>query len=220
MTMITRLLYLFLTIGCLTSLHAGNNPDEDRTLSFKYGIVGRTAENPDSLFEVASGSLLHSGDFLRINFKMESKAHFYVILNSSNGEYFLYHSSSNLKESGNPETISTSLDWLKLDDNIGTEKIYLISSDHPLDMLTGLFVEYDEVKKKLKKKLADKISTELRALTQEKEGKPLVLQARLSKPENIGGTFRGEDKTDIALFLFNKCTGDSVAFDVIRVTHK
>ena len=220
-TIIWLIVFLSTILFFSGELFAGDQPVKKDSISFKYGIIGKSKEKPDSLFEVADGSVLHSGDFFKINFKMASKADFYVIFQFSNGEYSLFHSASNLREENTAETISTSLDWLELDSNVGTETIYLISSKNPLFKLEDLFAKYQESKKRLKQKFVGKISKELLSVTQEKKEAPQLLQARLEKPENIGGTFRGAlEEGEIEHCLFNQCSGKNIAFEIIKIIHQ
>jgi len=212
-SLIMALSLVFLAFS--VNLADDNNSKTSDGISFKYGIIGKDKGKPDSLFEVTDNSVLNSGDFIRIDFEMESKAFFYVILKSSNGDYSLFHSSSNLKGKSTTEAISTSLKWLEMDNKVGTETIYLISSKEPLSNLEDLFEEYQEVKKKLKIKFANKISAELLSLAQEKNEEPL--QTRLERSGNIGGTFRAKE---IDFYLFNQCSGDSIALEIVRIIHK
>ena len=116
---------------------------------------------------------------------------------------------------------SVNLWWLELDDNTGTETIYLIASKEPLTELEQLLIKYQESKRKLKKKLERKIADQLISLTTEKKEQLALLPTRLRKPEMIGGTFRGElDKKEIENYLFNFCSGSKIAFKIIKIEHR
>ena len=220
-----RILWLcFLFCGLLilsTGLLAEEKQTAGDSVSFKYGIIGKTQAEPENFFEVTDTTILKSGDFFKINFKLESRANFYVLFKFANGEYYLYHSASNLTEKSTSGAITTSLDWLELDNNIGTETIYLIASKEPLTELEQLLLKYQGSKRKLKRKLARKIAAELTSLTREKKKKLVLLQSRLKKPENIGGTFRGTlDKKEIENYLFNFCSGEKTIFKIVKIKHK
>jgi len=213
----TVLLFIF----HLTGLSADEEPFKDGLISFKYGVVGKTKTSPENLFEVNDNSVLHSGDFIKINFKMESKANFYGIFKFSNGEYYLFYSFVNLNEKNYPKTVMTSLDWFEFDDHTGTETIYFIASKEPLSKLMDLFVKYQDSKKKLKEKWVRAISQEINSLAQKKEKESVLLTRRLQKPESIGATIRGvKNGDDIENKLFQHCSGEDIAFVTMTIIHK
>ena len=65
--------------------------DSNDFLSFRYGFIGQKANNPDSLFLLEDGSVLNSGDWLKLNVEFEKGTYSYVIHLSSEEEYALLY---------------------------------------------------------------------------------------------------------------------------------
>ena len=102
----------------------------DNKVSFRFGFIGKKSTNIDSLFIVEDASTLNSGDQLRLNVDFEKGTFSYVIHHTSQNEYVLLYSSSSHIENNKNNAIFSSfdVDWSILDNNIGEELFYLLSS--------------------------------------------------------------------------------------------
>lgn len=187
---------------------------------FQYGVVGKHAAKHDSLFEVTDGATLQSGDSFKINFILEQYRSFYVILESSSGEFYLYHSKSRQASQSGFGTASTVLDWLELDSQTGSETIYLIAAEERFTNLENLFIQNENANGKRKKQLNRKIRNELRMITLTDTTSGTVLQTRLDLPNQIGATFREGSDGTTPNSVFNRCEGKGKAFTTIRIEHK
>jgi hypothetical protein len=217
---------LALGVTSIGSPGAPGNPDAGEqhgtqdTVAFEYGIVGRAESRPDSLFRVHDGLTLHSGDQIRITVQRMLNSCFYVILQMSSGEFTLFHTAS---PDQSREQIVESLRWLKLDDDKGIETIHLVASADPLIRLEAALIEYDTSRGAAKAALASKIASQLQSASKETcgGGSTLLPLARLDSRIPLGWTYRGPyDEQDKSLYLFTRCTGDTIATDRIRIIHQ
>ena len=189
-------------------------------VAFEYGIVGRTESRPDSLFQVHDGVTLHSGDQIRITVQRMLTSCFYVVLQMSNGEFTLFHTASRGETS---EQIIESLRWLKLDDDPGIETIHLLTSAEPLTRLEAILLEYGSSRGAAKVALASEIAFQLSRTSKNSgdEVSTLLPLARLDSRVPLGWNYRGPyDEQDKSLYLFTRCSGDTIATDRVRIIHQ
>lgn len=109
-------------------------PSRALEVSVEYGVVARVKSRADSVFPVRDGTVLSSGDQIRISLKAAWGTLVYVVAQMSSGDYLLLHSQPS-------ESADTSawLPWLVLDDHPGVETIHLIASHRPLSTLEEEF---------------------------------------------------------------------------------
>ena len=214
--------YLFLisvSIGFV--IHAENM---DNKVSFRYGFIGKKPTNLDSLFIVEDASTLNSGDQLRLNVDFEKGTFSYVIHHTSQNEYVLLYSSSSHIENNKNNAIFSSfdVDWSILDNNIGEELFYLLSSKIRIISLEELFKDYDQAKSKSKQRIGKKIARELDSFQNEEEDKKSSqLVQRLEKPVIGGVTYRGATESVIMeQSLTHSAVGDERAIAVIKINHE
>lgn len=190
-------------------------------IRFDYGIVGRTSGVADSLFSVQDSCKLNSGDEINITVRRAFDAFFYVVLHLSNGDYHLFHMADATESDG--ET-TESLTWLQLDDERGTETVYLIASQHPLPRLQGALAAYASARGAERAVLDESIAEELesvQAMGPSTRRGTMVPLARLAKRTNIGWNYRGPFEEDnLSQYLVTSCAGDSVVSDVVRIIHQ
>ena len=196
--------------------------DSNDLISFRYGFIGQEADNPDSLFIVEDGSVLNSGDGLKLNFEFEKGTFSYVAHLSSKEEYALLYSSSSQEEPEKADAIFTTLGWQSLDEVTGDEVFFLLSSGERLQKLEDLFGKYNQAKGKSRRKFSKRIASELENLEKiDDTKKSSQLVQRLEKPVMGGVTFRG---APVGLVmeqnLTHKSESEKRAVAVFRIQHK
>ena len=178
-------LVFFLTSPLLKS------QSSNEVITFRYGFIGQKVIDPDSLFLISDGSILQSGDQIKLNFDFEKGIWFYVVTLSKEGEYGMLFSSSSqdTEETGH---IFSSLEWQKLGQGNKPELFTLISSKSQLKKLEDLFFKYENAKGRSKKRFHKRIKIQLENLQifDPKETKEKLVQ-RLEKPVIGGVTYRG-----------------------------
>ena len=196
--------------------------DSNDLISFRYGFIGQEADNPDSLFIVEDGSVLNSGDGLKLNFEFEKGTFSYVAHLSPEEDYALLYSSSSQEEPEKADAIFTTLGWQSLDDVTGDEVFFLLSSGERLQKLEDLFGKYNQAKGKSRRKFSKRIASELENLEKiDETKKSSQLVQRLEKPVMGGVTFRG---APVGLVmeqnLTHKSESEKRAVAVFRIQHK
>lgn len=182
----------------------------------EYGIVGRMADDPDSLFEVRDGALLHSGDQVRIVTRRMPGTWIYVLLQTADGDYSLLHLSHGEAEG---ETLEA-LQWLALDDHTGIETIYLVASATRLVGVENAFEPCGTARGR-----SDETFGLARFLPPLREpsvpGRELIPLARIGSPSPLAWTYRGPfDERDHSRYVFTRCLGDTIVADRVRIIHE
>ena len=110
--------------------------------------------------------------------------------------------------------------WLKLDQETGTETIYLLASKERLHELEKLLDEFYTCDEEGKNSATRKISAELARLQTETtaDATARALPKRAEKPVESGAVFRGEDIENKTLDY--EVFGEGVAFKVVRIIHR
>ncbi len=211
-------------LGLILTAAAIAPAQEADSVEFTYGIVGMKSGQPDQLFEVTNEDTLASGDYFKINYRLHGATCFYIILEASDGSYFLYHAVTHGKGAGVTHGSATALDWLQLDDNTGVERVYMICSGEQLVDLEQQFEKYNDSDGKSRDRYARKIGTELAMVTMAEDGAAPPLRARLDRPDTIGASYRGvdeEEKTRItADQLYQHTAGKGIAWEVVEIIHE
>ena len=211
--------YLFLiSVSFGFVIHAENM---DNKVSFRYGFIGKKPTNLDSLFIVEDASALRSGDQLRLNVEFEKGTFSYIIYQSSQNEFGLLYSSSSQSEAEYSDAIYSTLNWRTLDNQVGDETFFLLSSQNRLFALEEHFKDYDQAKSKSKQRIGKKIARELDSFQNEEDKKSSQLVQRLEKPVIGGVTFRGATEGLIMeQSLTHSAIGDERAIAVIKINHE
>ena len=195
--------------------------ETDETVSFRYGIMGKTTSQPDSLFRIDDLTQLSSGDSISINYRIKANSSFYVIIQSDTDEYSLFYSASMQRGLQTPDMVSASVEWIPLESRQGFLRIYLIGTTNALVELEDLMGKYQISSHQLRQKYARRVTAVLASVTADRETEYAVLPTRLQKPGSIGATFRGEYKEQAVLsYLFKQCNGRQKAVDVITIKHR
>ena len=211
--------YLFLISVSLGFVILAENMDNK--VSFRYGFIGKKPTNLDSLFIVEDASALRSGDQLRLNVEFEKGTFSYIIYQSSQNEFGLLYSSSSQSEAEYSDAIYSTLNWRTLDNQVGDETFFLLSSQNRLFALEEHFKDYDQAKSKSKQRIGKKIARELDSFQNEEDKKSSQLVQRLEKPVIGGVTFRGATEGLIMeQSLTHSAVGDERAIAVIKINHE
>ena len=213
--------YLFLiSVSLGFIIHAESM---DKKVSFRFGFIGKKSTNIDSLFIVEDASTLNSGDQLRLNVDFEKGTFSYVIHHTSQNEYVLLYSSSSHIENNKNNAIFSSfdVDWSILDNNIGEESFYLLSSKIRIIYLEELFKDYTQAKSKSKQRIGNKIARELDSFQNEEDKKSSQLVQRLEKPVIGGVTFRGfTERLIMEQSLTHSASGSGRTIAVMKINHE
>ena len=186
--------------------------------SFRYALLSKQAD--DTLIVIDDGAVMHSGDPLKINFEVPASAWFYVCHRSSQKDYSLLYSS---KADDNPgdQPIFSTLGWLTLDQNPGTEIFTLIASPIRLSQLEELFAHYAQATGKLRDRYYKQIAKRLEGLKEgESPGTGGQLARRLEKPVMGGVVFRGTTSGEITSHsLTHEASGRPLAIVAVTIQH-
>jgi len=220
--MLNLYLKLFLThlLGLLlfATITVAEDPQSEDTVSFRYGIMGKSATAPDSLFRVDDQARLSRGDSISVNYRLKSNSSFYVIIQSGDDEYSLFHAASMQRGLQSADMVSASVEWIPVESERGFLRVFLIASHNPQEELEDLMEKYQISNNQLKQKYARRVTAELEEITLAEGSDYAVLPTRLRKPATIGATYRGEFKEEAILsYLFKQCSGVQTAYDVITI---
>jgi len=98
---------------------------------------------------IENGGSLNSGDLFRIKFQLQEEAYVYLLSLNSQGNLTKFYPEKDMElpvkfESRKMHFFPTGDEWLKLDDNTGKERIYLLASPDPIE---GFDIKIDQLKK-------------------------------------------------------------------------
>jgi hypothetical protein len=109
-----------------------------------------------------------------------------------------------------------------LDNQVGDETFFLLSSQSRLFALEELFKDYDQAKSKSKQRIGKKIIRELDSFQNEgKDKKSSQLVQRLEKPVIGGVTFRGfTEGLIMEQSLTHSASGSGRTIAVMKINHE
>jgi len=104
---------------------------------FPSGIVVRGEEPKYKEVEIQNGGVLHSGDMFKIRFELKEEAYVYLLSLDSQGSLSILFpakgADSHIKLKPHKDFVIPSGDkWLRLDENTGTESLYLLASSEEI----------------------------------------------------------------------------------------
>jgi hypothetical protein len=116
---------------------------------------------------VKEGSTLRSKDNLRIDVRPSRDCYLYVIIHDSQGIVDLLFpsqmaSGNNHAKGGRTYTIPKNNDWFVLDENPGTETIYIVASVTPMEDIDRLIAGMRAKKKQQKQETSNQIVAQVR----------------------------------------------------------
>lgn len=199
---------------------------EDSNISFLWAFGALTGPQDDrKLMAVTKDSVLYSGDQFKIMIELQSKCYVYVIFLGSNGEILLlYPNQLDLPEESlqvNQRIFLPNKDmWFALDEQIGTEKFFLLASKTPLAKLEVLLKTYEASSPEIRPEITEKIYDFIK----QSRKKHKQLTAVAEKPIQIGGTFRNVSKPqaphqDISKFAI-QITADDFFGRTFTIEHR
>ena len=140
-------------------------------LELTMNIIGQREERDGTVSEVLTkeGSVLHSHDNFQVHFQANKDAHVYVLIYDSTNEAHQLFPDPKIALNNNIKgvteySVPTANQWFWLDENIGTETIYVLASEKPLNNIQSLLKDMETAGAKEKKALSEKIRSEIVSL--------------------------------------------------------
>ncbi len=196
------------------------NPKEG-DIGFRYGFLTRPSYDSDSLTVLSDSSIIHTGDFLRINIGYKNKTNFCIAYRDAEGGYMSLYSSDEEEDSDQDTLYVYPLPWRKMDIPIGLETFYFINSNESLSDLNTMLRRYERAPPKGKLKLAVRIQDKINSYDPDVQDDLSSISSILDKPVAGGITFRGEDDGLKDLSLTHECFGTGgISFKKIVLIHK
>lgn len=187
--------------------------EEVDNVRFRWAFGAIVGPKEDQrLVAVTRDTTLKTGDQIKMLVELTKKCSVYVIYHGSNDEIsllFPYELGQFEKDYriGEKYYIPSGNRWYELDDNVGTESIYLIASSKRLSTLEELLTKYYESTLGVKEKLRTEILVEIRNL--KKQHRKFRVDAE--RPITIGGTMRGMKKDKGSIIFDIDSIADSVS---------
>ena len=208
---------LSLIIG-ITFIFANSNEGD---IGFRYGFLTQPSYDSDSLTVLSDSSIIHTGDFLKINIGYKNKTNFCIAYRDAKGEYMSLYSSDDKEDSSQDTLYAYPLQWSEMGAPTGLETFYFINSNESLSGLNTMLERYGREPPKGKSKLAVRIQDKINSYDPDVQDDLSSISSVLDKPVAGGVAFRGEDDGLKALSLTNECIGTGgIAFKKIVLIHK
>ena len=190
-------------------------------IGFRYGFLSKPSYNSDSLTVLSDSSIIHTGNFLKINIGYKNKTNFCITYRDAEGGYMLLYSSDNEKDSNQDTLYVYPLHWNEMNKPIGLETFYFINSNESLSDLNTMLGRYERAPPKGKLKLAVRIQDKINSYDPDIQDDLSSIASVLNKPVAGGVAFRGEDDGLKDLSVTHECFGtDGIAFKKIVLIHK
>ena len=190
-------------------------------IGFRYGFISKTSYDPDSLIILSDSSIIHTGDFLRINIGYKNKTNFCIAYRDAVGGYSPLYSSDDEKDSNQDTLYVYPLHWNEMRKPIGLETFYFINSNESLSDLNTILGRYERAPPKGKLKLAVRIQDKINLYDPDMQDDLRSISSVLDKPIAGGVAFRGEEDGLKDLSVTHDCLGTGgIAFKKIVLIHK
>ena len=190
-------------------------------IGFRYGFLSKPSYDSDSLTVLSDSSIIHTGDFLRINIGYKNKTNFCIAYRDAEGGYMSLYSSDEEEDSDQDTLYVYPLPWRKMDIPIGLETFYFINSNETLSDLNTMLGRYERAPPKGKLKLAVRIQDKINSYDPDVQDALSSISSVLDKPVAGGVAFRGEYDGLKDLSVTNECFGTGgIAFKKIVLIHK
>ena len=108
---------------------------KEGNIGFRYGFLSKPSYDSDSLIVLSDSSIIHTGDFLKINIGYKNKTNFCIAYRDADGGYMPLYSSDNEKDSNQDTLYVYPLHWSKMQKPTGLETFYFINSNESLSCL-------------------------------------------------------------------------------------
>jgi len=194
---------------------------KDGDIGFRYGFLSKPSYNSDSLTVLSDSSIIHTGDFLKINIGYKNKTNFCIAYRDAEGGYSPLYSSDDEKDSNQDTLYVSALHWADMKKPTGLETFYFINSNESLSDLNTILGRYEKAPPKGKLKLAVRIQDKINSYDPDMQDDLSSISSVLDKPVAGGVAFRGEDDGLKDLSLTHECfgTGGS-AFQQVVLIHQ
>ena len=190
-------------------------------IGFRYGFLSKPSYDSDSLIVLSDSSIIHTGDFLKINIGYKNKTNFCIAYRDAEGGYMSLYSSDDEKDSNQDTLYVYPLHWNEMNEPTGLETFYFINSNESLSDLNTMLGRYENAPPKGKSKLAVRIQDNINLYDPNVQDDLSSISSVLDKPVTGGVAFRGEDDGLKDLSLTHKCFGSGgIAFRKIVLIHK
>ena len=195
---------------------------EEGDIGFRYGFISKTSYDSDSLIILSDSSIIHTGDFLKINIGYKNKTNFCIAYRDAEGGYSPLYSSDDEKDSNQDTLYVTALYWQDMEKPTGIETFYFINSIESLSDLITLLGRYDKAPPKGRSKLAILIQDKIDSYDPDVQDDLSSISSALEKPVTGGVAFRGEDDDGLKeLSLTHECFGTGgTAFQKVVLIHQ
>ena len=208
---------LIFIIG-LTLIFANSKEDD---IGFRYGFLSKPSYDSDSLIVLSDSSIIHTGDFLKINIGYKNKTNFCIAYRDAEGMYMALYSSNDEKDSNQDTLYVYPLHWNKMEKPTGLETFYFINSNESLSDLNTMLGRYEKAPPKGKTKLAVRIQDKINSYNPYIQDDLSSISSVLDKPVTGGVAFRGEDDGLKDLSLTHECFGSGgSAFQQVVLIHQ
>ena len=190
-------------------------------IGFRYGFLSKPSFDSDSLTILSDSSIIHTGDFLKINIGYKNKTNFCIAYRDAEGGYMPLYSSDDEKDSNQDTLYASALHWNDMKIPTGLETFYFINSNESLSDLNTMLGRYEKAPPKGKTKLAVRIQDKINSYDPDVQDDLSSISSELEKPVVGGVAFRGEDDGLTNLSLTHTCFGSGgIAFKKIVLIHK
>ena len=195
--------------------------DDTVNIGFRYGFLTKSTYDSDSITVLSDSSIIHTGDYLRINIGYKNKTNFSIVYRDAVGGYMMLYSSVYEKDSNQDTSYVTALHWANMNPPSGIETFYFINSTESLSDLNTMLGRYDKAPPKGKSKLAVRIQDKINSYDPDMQDDLSSISSVLDKPIAGGVAFRGEEDGLKDLSVTHDCLGTGgIAFKKIVLIHK
>jgi hypothetical protein len=190
-------------------------------IGFRYGFLSKPSYDSDSLIVLSDSSIIHTGDFLKINIGYKNKTNFCIAYRDAEGGYRSLYSSDDEKDSNQDTLYVYPLLWNVMKIPTGLETFYFINSNESLSDLNTMLGRYDNAPPKGKTKLAVRIQDKINSYDPDMQDDLSSISSVLDKPVTGGVAFRGEGDGLNDLSLTHECFGSGgSAFQKVVLIHQ
>lgn len=133
-------------------------------LSVTMNVIGQRKEGDGSYTEVVvrEGSVLRSGDNFQVHLESNRPSHIYVLLFDSQGQASQLFPDPKIEqpgfiEGGRKIAVPDKDLWFWLDENPGTETVYVLVAEKPMSDIRGLLVKMEKANEAERKRLSGEI---------------------------------------------------------------
>ena len=102
--------------------------DDNVDIGFRYGFLSKPSYESTDITVLSDSSIIHTGDWLKINIGYKNKTNFCIIYIDAEGRYTKLYSQDDEKKSNQDTLYVPALHWVEMKKPIGVETFYFINS--------------------------------------------------------------------------------------------